>query len=36
LEAYSVVADRLVTREPAAALDSDGLITKSLVVAHQR
>ncbi|HEY5248000.1 MAG TPA: hypothetical protein VIJ15_06035, partial [Dermatophilaceae bacterium] len=36
LEAYSVVADRLVTREPAAPLDSDGLITESLGVAHQR
>ena len=36
LEAYSVVADRLVTREPAAPLDSDGLIAESLGVAHQR
>ncbi|MEO5652976.1 MAG: 1-acyl-sn-glycerol-3-phosphate acyltransferase [Marmoricola sp.] len=36
LEAYSVVADRLVTREPAAPLDGDGLIAESLGVAHQR
>ncbi|WP_372734447.1 1-acyl-sn-glycerol-3-phosphate acyltransferase [Nocardioides sp.] len=36
LEAYSVVADRLVTREPAAPLDSDGLVAESLGVAHQR
>ncbi len=36
LEAYSVVADRLVTREPAAPLDHDGLIAESLGVAHQR
>jgi glycerol-3-phosphate O-acyltransferase len=36
LEAYSVVADRLVTREPAAPLDSDGLIAESLGVAHQQ
>ena len=36
LEAYSVVADRLVTREPAAPLDGDGLIVESLGVAHQR
>ncbi len=36
LEAYSVVADRLVTREPAAPLDSDALIAESLGVAHQR
>ena len=36
LEAYSVVADRLVTREPAAPLDRDGLIAESLGVAHQR
>ncbi|WP_341925387.1 1-acyl-sn-glycerol-3-phosphate acyltransferase [Nocardioides psychrotolerans] len=36
LEAYSVVAERLVTREPAAPLDSDGLIAESLGVAHQR
>lgn len=36
LEAYSVVADRLVTREPAAPLDAEGLIAESLGVAHQR
>ncbi|MEP9364921.1 1-acyl-sn-glycerol-3-phosphate acyltransferase [Nocardioides sp. CN2-186] len=36
LEAYSVVADRLVTREPAAPLDADGLVAESLGVAHQR
>lgn len=36
LEAYSVVADRLVTREPAAPLDGEGLIAESLGVAHQR
>jgi glycerol-3-phosphate O-acyltransferase len=36
LEAYSVVANRLVTREPAAPLDRDGLIAESLGVAHQR
>ena len=36
LEAYSVVADRLVTREPAAPLDRDALIVESLGVAHQR
>ncbi|MGB0099934.1 MAG: 1-acyl-sn-glycerol-3-phosphate acyltransferase [Nocardioides sp.] len=36
LEAYCVVADRLVTREPAAPLDRDGLIAESLGVAHQR
>lgn len=36
LEAYSVVADRLVTREPAAPLDGDGLVAESLGVAHQR
>ncbi|MBD8869315.1 1-acyl-sn-glycerol-3-phosphate acyltransferase [Nocardioides donggukensis] len=36
LEAYSVVADRLVTREPAAPLDRDGLIAESLGFAHQR
>ncbi len=36
LEAYSVVADRLVTREPAAPLDRDGLVAESLGVAHQR
>ena len=36
LEAYSVVADRLVTREPAAPLDGDALIAESLGVAHQR
>ena len=36
LEAYSVVANRLVTREPAAPLDGDGLIAESLGVAHQR
>ena len=36
LEAYSVVADRLVTREPAAPLDADALIAESLGVAHQR
>ena len=36
LEAYSVVADRLVTREPAAPLDGDGLIAESLGIAHQR
>ena len=36
LEAYSVVTDRLVTREPAAPLDKDALIAESLGVAHQR
>lgn len=36
LEAYSVVADRLVTREPAAPLDGDALVAESLGVAHQR
>ena len=36
LEAYSVVTDRLVTREPAAPLDGDALIAESLGVAHQR
>ena len=36
LEAYSVVADRLVTREPAAPLDGDDLVTESLGYAHQR
>ena len=36
LEAYSVVADRLVDREPAAPIDADGLIAESLGVAHQR
>ncbi len=36
LEAYSVVADRLVTREPGAPLDEAALIAESLGVAHQR
>ncbi len=36
LEAYSVVADRLVTREPAAPLDGDALVAESLGVARQR
>jgi glycerol-3-phosphate O-acyltransferase len=36
LESYQVVADRLATREPAAPLDEDALITESLGVARQR
>ena len=36
LESYSVVADRLATREPAAPVDVDALITESLGVARQR
>ena len=31
-----MVADRLVTREPAAPLDGDALVAESLGVAHQR
>ncbi|MFN8195305.1 MAG: 1-acyl-sn-glycerol-3-phosphate acyltransferase [Nocardioidaceae bacterium] len=36
LEAYQVVADRLATREPAAPVDQDALVTESLGVARQR
>ena len=36
LEAYQVVADRLVTREPAAPLDEEALVAESLGVAQQR